>query len=322
MDFLENANVDLDRCLKMWNNANTERGRALCLGIIQDIQTRWEATTEPITNAYWSLRQLCHSDAVPPSPGRDAATSSTSILTRRKRAVVSISVIVLALISAFSAGSAIGFAVQNQLAKEREEQLSIKIDEITADIDAVDWNLRPQVFTNTMNGVATHGLATAALMANTIARKANYYAGSSLTASGTKEKHLAEAISVIRRNRTQPLSKNMDKEDALYRQLCTTQVVSSISRKVMSRSRCRDVNLVESLICILPDNQGSTRYRYRYRYRRYLQLSYHIDSDIILLFFDIFINWMIINMSNHSHSTAITNFQPIGIFGALSDTIF
>ena len=68
--------------------------------------------------------------------------------------------------------------------------------------------------------------------------------------------------------------------------------------------------------------QGSTRYRYRYRYRRYLQLSYHIDSDIILLFFDIFINWMIINMSNHSHSTAITNFHPIEIFGALSDTIF
>ena len=41
-------------------------------------------------------------------------------------------------------------------------------------------------------------------------------------------------------------------EDALYRNLCTTQIVSRTSRESMARSRCEDVELVETLICIIP----------------------------------------------------------------------
>ena len=195
--FLKDADMDLVRCMSLWNNANTEQGETLCLGIIQDIRTRWEATTEPVANAYWSLRQICYSDEVPPSPGRDVTTTfSSSTPRRQKRAIVSISVILLALVSAFSAGSAIGFAVHNQVSKEQEERLSIKIDELATKFNSIKGNLEPQVFTNTMNGVDTHELSTAALVADAVARKADYYAGSTLTASGTKEKHLVEAISV------------------------------------------------------------------------------------------------------------------------------
>ena len=49
-------------------------------------------------------------------------------------------------------------------------------------------------------------MATAALLADTVDRTANYYAGSDLTASGTKEKHMTEAIEAIRANRSKPLS--------------------------------------------------------------------------------------------------------------------
>ena len=165
---------------------------------------------------------------------------------------MSISVILLALVSAFSAGSAIGFAVQNQVSKEKEERISVKIDEIAGKFNKIQGNLEPQVFTNTMNTVVTHELATANLVANAITRKADYYAGDPMPASGTKEKHLIEALSAIRRNRSRPLTTDLDKEDALYRQLCSTQVVSSAPRRSMSRTRCEDVNVVESLICILP----------------------------------------------------------------------
>ena len=95
-------------------------------------------------------------------------------------------------------------------------------------------------------------MATAALLADTVDRTANYYTGSDLTASGTKEKHMTEAIEAIRANRTKPLSEDKDLEDALYRNLCTTQIVSRTSRGSMTRSRCEDVELVETLICIIP----------------------------------------------------------------------
>ena len=151
---------------------------------------------------------------------------------------MSISVIVMALISAFSAGSAVGFAVQDQIAKKQEERLSIKLDEVKARVDTLNRNLQPHIFFNSLGGLAAHDMATAALIADTVARTANYYAGSPLTASDTKEKHLTEAIEAIRRNQSEPLSEDGDKEDALYKQLCTTQVVSSTSREKMYRSQC------------------------------------------------------------------------------------
>ena len=101
-----------------------------------------------------------------------------------------------------------------------------------------DTGYLPPEYFNMLGGLAAHNMATAALIADTVARTANYYAGSALTALGTKEKHLTEAIEAIRRNRSEPLSEDGDKEDALYKQLCTTQVVSSTSREKMSRSQC------------------------------------------------------------------------------------
>ena len=106
-------------------------------------------------------------------------------------------------------------------------------------------------------------MATAALIANTVARTTNYYAGSALTASGTKEKHLTEAIKAIRLNRSEPLSEGRDKEDALYKQLCTTQVVSSKSREKMSRSQGRDVKMTETLVCVIPNKLSTLHNRSR-----------------------------------------------------------
>ena len=113
--------------------------------------------------------------------------------------------------------------------------------------------LQSHVFLNTLSGLAAHDMATTVLIANTVDRTANYYAGSALTASGTKEKHLTEAIEAIRANRSKPRSEDGDIEDALYRQLCTTQIVSLTSREKMSRSRCEDIKMIETLICVIPD---------------------------------------------------------------------
>ena len=122
----------------------------------------------------------------------------------------------MALISAFSAGSAVGFAVQDQMAKKKEHRLEIRLDQVTASVDTITSKLRSHVFLNTLGGMAAHDMATADLLAGTIDRTANYYAGSDLTASGTKEKHMTEAVEAIKANRTRPISEDKDLEDALY----------------------------------------------------------------------------------------------------------
>ena len=90
--------------------------------------------------------------------------------------------------------------------------MEIKLDEVKARVDTVSDRLQSHVFLNTLGGLAAHDMATAALLADTVDRTANYYAGSALTASGTKEKHLTEAIEGIRRNRSEPLSEDGDKQ--------------------------------------------------------------------------------------------------------------
>ena len=142
MKHLENGKVDLDHCLRLWGTTNVDRAKELCLEEIAEINTRWEATTEPVANAYWSLRQLCFTDYAPALPGRGPTTNSATHTSHRaERAIVSVSVIVMALISAFSAGSAVGFAVQDQVAKKQEERLSIKLDEVKARVDTVNKKL-------------------------------------------------------------------------------------------------------------------------------------------------------------------------------------
>ena len=115
MTHLKNGRVTLAKCLELWGSDNVDRAKELCLEEIAESNTRWEATTEPVANAYWSLRQLCFTDNAPALPGQGLTTSSaTHTIHRAERAVVSFSLIVMALILAFSAGSAVGFAVQDQ----------------------------------------------------------------------------------------------------------------------------------------------------------------------------------------------------------------
>ena len=66
--------------------------------------------------------------------------TTTHIIHRAERAVVSFSLIVMALILAFSAGSAVGFAVQDQMAKKKEHRLEVRLDQVTASVDTITAN--------------------------------------------------------------------------------------------------------------------------------------------------------------------------------------
>ena len=112
MTHLKNSRVTLEKCLELWPSDDIERGTTLCKAEVSEINTRWEATTEPVTNAYWSLRQLCLPNITLALPGQGtAAFTGTHAIYRAERAVVSFSLIVMALISAFSAGSAVGLSL-------------------------------------------------------------------------------------------------------------------------------------------------------------------------------------------------------------------
>ena len=107
---------------------------------------------DPVSNAYWSLRTLCYTDYAPALTGQGTTAAAPYTSLRAKRAVVAISVIVIAPISAFSAGSAVGFAVQNQIAKKEEERMNIEIEKVTARVNILYGNLEPQTFFNTLSG--------------------------------------------------------------------------------------------------------------------------------------------------------------------------
>ena len=133
MVHLRNSRITLERCLELWPSDETDRARELCEAEVSEINTRWEATTKPVTNAYWSLRQLCLPNTNLALPGQGITTfTATHAIHRAERAVVSFSLIVMALISAFSAGSAVGFAVQDQMAKKKEHRLEVRLDQVTA----------------------------------------------------------------------------------------------------------------------------------------------------------------------------------------------
>ena len=67
-----------------------------------------------------------------------------------KRAVVSLSMIVVALISAFLAGSAVGFAVQGQVAKQHAKQLEQEIDKVEARVNILKGNIEMATFLNSI----------------------------------------------------------------------------------------------------------------------------------------------------------------------------
>ena len=140
----------------------------------------------------------------------------------------------MALISAFAAGSAVGFAVRNQMAKKQEHRLEIELDQVTASVDTITNRLQSHAFLNALDGLAAQDMATAALIAYTIDRTANYYTGSNLTTAGTKEKHITEAIKAIKANRSKPLSEDKNLEAALY-QNCL--LYTSPSPRDLSTSR-------------------------------------------------------------------------------------
>ena len=58
--YLENGKVTMPRCLSLWGKNKSGRAVEFCKDAVTGIDTRWRASTEPITNAYWSLRALCH----------------------------------------------------------------------------------------------------------------------------------------------------------------------------------------------------------------------------------------------------------------------
>ena len=93
------------------------------------------------------------------------------------------------------------------------------------------------------------------IYANSVARTANYYAGGAKTISGTKEKHLAEAIQEVKDyigfKDHQPL-KNGDKQDAIFRQLCISQVTASSDEDSRARSNCDEVIMTETIVCVIP----------------------------------------------------------------------
>ena len=55
MVHLRNGRITLKKCLELWPSDETDRARALCEAEVAEINTRWDATAEPVTNAYWSL---------------------------------------------------------------------------------------------------------------------------------------------------------------------------------------------------------------------------------------------------------------------------
>ena len=64
-------------------------------------------------------------------------------------------------------------------------------------VDALEENVQPMSFLNSVSNLAGHDMATADVLANSVSRATNYYTGGAAMASGMREKHLSEAIGFI-----------------------------------------------------------------------------------------------------------------------------
>ena len=126
---------------------------------------------DPLLDAYWSLKVLCHTSisflgagfhqpsyrhkrAEEDTTSR-ASPSPTNLSLRKKRALFTVAMIVVTLISTFTAGSAVGFAVQGQVAKYQGNRLEQQIDEVETLVDALEENVQPMSFLN--SGLLPHG---------------------------------------------------------------------------------------------------------------------------------------------------------------------
>ena len=127
-----------------------------------------------------------------------------------------------------------GFAVQSQFAEREGDIICGKIEELEAGVEDLRGRIQPATFLNSVTSLAAHDMATAVIFAHSVARTANYYAGGTGASSGTKEKHLAEAIEAVKDyigvEGSWPLIEDEDKQDAIFRQLCVSQVTASSNR--------------------------------------------------------------------------------------------
>ena len=232
--YLQNGKLGRAQCLQFGETeapSLTDLAKKLCNQAVQGIQARWEATIDPILDAYWSLTALCHTNVSFPGTeftgrpnhrhrrsGENTTPAALPVLTtltlRNKRALFAAAMIVVALISTFTAGSAIGFAIQGQVAQQQVDEITEKITDMGSIIDILRGNVRPMAILNAVSNLAAHNIATAEVLANSVSRTANYYTGGSTTSSGTREKHLTEAINAVeeyvRRNQSAPVSQDED----------------------------------------------------------------------------------------------------------------
>ena len=65
-----------------------------------------------------------------------------------------VAMIVVTLISTFTAGSAVGFAVQGQVAKQKADLLEQQINELESAIEILDENIQPMSFLNQISNLA------------------------------------------------------------------------------------------------------------------------------------------------------------------------
>ena len=100
-------------------------------------------------DAYWSLQAICHTDisfsTEDAQEMRNRYKRDTEVDTAitphpeakpSKRAMFTAAMILVTLISMFTAGSAVEFAVQGQVAKQQAAELQERVDYTTAAIDS------------------------------------------------------------------------------------------------------------------------------------------------------------------------------------------
>merc|ERR1712020_821374 len=244
---LEHGKIDITTCLDIWGPEDIDVGRALCATSYPEFHNRWQATAGPVNKAYLSLRNLCSTNYAP-------ALSSTAPRTA-KRSIMADSTTSLMSSSTILAATAIGFATrQNQTIEEDDQQDIHQLEEPQAwSTMSLDFhNLTPQVFFNTLTSIAAQNLAAAARTAADVTQYAEYYSGKPTANPRAERKHREDMIWSIRRRQPQPLSRQ-DVEDAMYNQLCGVQVTADRTREQMTRARCEELTLVETVTCIIPE---------------------------------------------------------------------
>ena len=223
---------------------------------------------------------------------------------RNKRAVGIITMIAIAITTAFAAAVPITLAVENNNHRKQIAAIHSTMDLHKEALTYIEETIEPLDFLTAASTNANHRISNGVLLSDSVIERLEAFTAHKNGKRSTSEKNTARSISTAMKyyyqNHSKPISDDPDMEYAMHRQMCTVVTRAESSRKKQTiRSTCPEVSIIETVVCAVPYLRPDNN--------KHILPHPHLESTYIDTYGDEFTmhGWLIHSNPHHS-------FQPIG----------